>query len=179
MESSRVVVGRGGTPTSLSEPRTKFVYKKHSAGEIKMQRGYSRFLAYSDYISCRLNCILQYVLNFCFGQVNLICMGRLDRPWWRVTSAARRSFKGVQEEVFAPRIPCAYYMTYLIGYLMNYLLLSLLTVVEGGGSGQYETASPTSSKNVVALCTVVPPRTTLTPGEDEDALMPATIFASS
>lgn len=49
--------------------------------------------------------------------------------------------------------------------------------VEGPGSGQLPTASSTSSKNVVLLWTVVPPRTTRTPGEL--ALTCATILASS
>ena len=55
--------------------------------------------------------------------------------------------------------------------------LSLPAAVVGGGSGQLETALSTSSMKVAALCTVVPPRTTLTPGEE--ALIEATILASS
>jgi hypothetical protein len=46
-----------------------------------------------------------------------------------------------------------------------------------GGSGQDSTASSTSSRNDVLLCTVVPPSTTRTPGEL--ALTCATILASS
>ena len=44
-------------------------------------------------------------------------------------------------------------------------------------SGQFETAPSSSSKKVLLLCMLVPPNTTLTPGEL--ALTCATIFASS
>lgn len=62
-------------------------------------------------------------------------------------------------------------------YLLPVSFLSLAAAVVGAGSGQLDTASSTSSRKVVLLCTVVDPRTTLTPGEM--ALTWATIFASS
>ena len=62
-------------------------------------------------------------------------------------------------------------------HLLAVSFLSLAAAVVGADSGQLDTASSTSSKNVVLLCKLVDPRTTLTPGEL--ALTWATIFASS
>lgn len=91
---------------------------------------------------------------------------------------SKKSSNLIADVLAVPSLQCLHQIwSPLACYLLPASFLNLPAAVEGAASGQLLTASSTSSKNVVLLCMLVAPRTTLTPGEL--ALTWAIIFASS